>query len=585
MLRASRTLASLIGSLLLGTVPFAVVGATALSLTGCKDESQPEYWVDKLSEPAWRARAVARFEQFFEDSLTRANKDPKAKEVQDLIAKTIEPLTKTYVEAADQLDPKSRVTLIKLLAGYRDKRAEPAYKKALEDFAKSPRTGKDDTDVKWAAIAVGDMKLESSAQAMLDAFLKFRANTMLGGVTFKDFNTAILNMPNKAWVGPLITKIEAEAARPEGKKDRDAVSDYMDQQFWQTTSASLLGRIGDPAAVPALIRMVLDPAKSDFRATAMSALIQIGKPSTDAAVKLLKGEDDKLLSYCKGRLKDLNLEKDDPKGKRCVQDAADILGSVGRIEAVGPILEVLKSETDDPTKALLAAQLPNLPATPDSIAGFKTAYESLSADAHLRTGQSALEVLTEASGRFFDAGIADWLLGRVNAIKGDADARKAVQQTITVTSIKLAKADQLPQVKKATDSYGTTLEKQLLTQAEELLKACGDRAPCYVEAMGKTENQDRKNQFVAIKAGYMAGIFGNEQTRDEIVNRIENFSNASVRFVAASVIDRLSPKGAKGAVDKLNDIIDKNAKSPDRDKAMGDQPLKEAARRLAARSG
>jgi len=586
MLRSSRTLASLIGSLVLGTVPTVAVVATALTVVGCKDESQPEYWVEKLNEPTWRARAVARFDQFFEDAMTRANKDMKAPEVQDLINKSVEPLTKTYVEGADQLDPKSRVQLIKLLASYRDKRAEPAYKKALTDFAKSPRTGKDDTDVKWAAIAVGDMKLESSAPEMLDAFLKFRANTMLGGVTFKDFNAAILNMPNKAWTGPLIQKIQAEASRPEGKKDRDAVSDYMDQQFWQTTSASLLGRIGDPQAVVPLIKMVLDPAKSDFRATAMTALIQIGKPSVDAAVKLLKGEDKDLLGYCQQRMKDLGLDKDDTKFKRCEQDAADILGSVGRPEAVGPILEVLKSESDDATKALLAAQLPNLPATPESIAGFEAAYESLPLDAQLRTGQPALEVLTEACGRFFDPNLVDWLLGRAGSFKkGDADAKKALQQSITVTSIKLAKTDQLAAVKRATDTYGTALEKGLYAKAESLLKACGDRAPCYVEAMSKGENQSQANQFTGIKAGYMAGVFGNDQTRDDIVSRIDSLNNASVRFVAASVIDHLSPKGSKSAVDKMNEIIERNAKSPDRDKAMSDAPLKEAARRLAARGG
>ena len=43
-----------------------------------------------------------------------------------------------------------------LLAGYKDKRAEPAYKKAFLDFAKAPKGGKDDQDIKWAAIAAGD---------------------------------------------------------------------------------------------------------------------------------------------------------------------------------------------------------------------------------------------------------------------------------------------------------------------------------------------------------------------------------------------------------------------------------------------
>jgi len=583
MLRSSRRLASLIGSLVLGTALPAAVSATALVTIGCKDESQPEYWVDKLGEPSWRARAVNRFEQFFEDALTRANKDLKAQEVQDLINKSVDPLTKAYVEGADQLDPKSRVTLIKLLSGYKDKRTEPALKKAFLDFAKNPRTSKDDQDIKWAAIAASDMKLESLAGPMLEAFLKLRANTMLGGVVYKDYNAAMLSMPSKSWVGPLIQKLEAEVTRPQGKKSKDAIEDYMDQQFWQTTAASLLGRIGDPAAVEPLMRVVLDPAKVDFQATAVVALIQLGKPATDAAIKLLKGQDEKLTTYCLRRIKDTGGEV---KGKPCVQTAAIILGSIGRAEAVPAMIDVLKTETDEGTKAIVARELPKLPATPDSTAAFKATYESLGVSTQIPPGQPALEVLTEASGGFFDAGLVPWLLGRAEATKGgEADERKALQQSITVTSIKLCKPDQLPAVKRAVASYGTQLEKDLMTQAEGLLKACGDRAPCYVEAIQKSENQDRKTQFTGIKAAYMAGIFGNEQTRDEIVSRLDSIDNAAVRFVSAQAIDKLSPKGSKVAVDKMNTIIERNAKSPDRDKAMGDAPLKQVMYRLSARGG
>jgi HEAT repeat protein len=582
MLRSSRRLASLIGSLVLGTALPAAVSVTALVAIGCKDESQPEYWVDKLGEASWRARAVNRFEQFFEDALTRANKDLKAQEVQDLINKSVEPLTKAYVEGGDQLDPKSRVTLIKLLSGYKDKRTEPALQKALTDFAKNPRTSKDDTDIKWAAIAISDLKLESSAGPLLEAFLKLRANTMLGGVVYKDYNAAMLSMPSKSWVGPLIQKLEAEVTRPQGKKNKDAIEDYMDQQFWQTTSASLLGKIGDPAAVEPLIKVILDPAKVDFQATAVVALIQLGKPATDAAVKLLKG-DEKLTTYCLRRIKDTG---GDAKGKPCVQSAAIILGSIGRPDAIPAMIEVLKAESDEGTKALIARELAKLPATPDSTAAFKATYESLGIGAQIPPGQPALEVLTEAAGGFFDSGLVPWLLGRAEATKGgEADERKALQQSITVTSIKLAKPDQLPLVKKAVASYGTQLEKDLMTQAEGLLKACGDRAPCYVEAIQKSENQERKTQFTGIKAAYMAAIFGNEQTRDEIVSRLDGIDNAAVRFVSAQAIDKLSPKGSKAAVDKMNAIVEKNAKSPDRDKAMGDAPLKQVMYRLSARGG
>jgi hypothetical protein len=94
----------------------------AASVVGCKDESQPDYWVEKLDDPAWRARAVKRLEQFFEDSVTK-NGDLKSEGVQTLIGKTVDPLTKTYVDGYDTLDDKTRVSLIKLLAARRQEGA------------------------------------------------------------------------------------------------------------------------------------------------------------------------------------------------------------------------------------------------------------------------------------------------------------------------------------------------------------------------------------------------------------------------------------------------------------------------------
>src|SRR5262249_11680823 len=124
MLRSSRTIASLIRSLLLGTAVTTSTVVLATTLVGCKDESQPDYWVEKLQDPAWQARAVKRLEQFFEDAMTTAGNDLKAQSVQDLVNKSIEPLTKTYTESYDKLDLKTRVELIKLLAAFRDKRTE-----------------------------------------------------------------------------------------------------------------------------------------------------------------------------------------------------------------------------------------------------------------------------------------------------------------------------------------------------------------------------------------------------------------------------------------------------------------------------
>src|SRR5262249_53842178 len=156
-------------------------------------------------------------------------------------------------------------------------------------------------------------------------------------------------------------------------------------------------------------------------------------------------------------------------------------------------------ESDNPTKAVLLRELAKLPATEDTIATFKAGYESIPLDTQIPPGQPALEVLTESSGQFFDASLVDWLLTRAESTKGDADDRKALQQAVTQTVLKLSKPDQLPSAKRAVDKYGSSIEKGLYTQAETLLKACGDRAACYAAAAQKSENQKTAMQFTGIK--------------------------------------------------------------------------------------
>jgi hypothetical protein len=578
-MRTSRVIASLIRSLMLGTTGLAGTAILATTLIACKDESQPEYWVDKLSEPSWRNRAVVRLQQFFEDAVTKTNKDMKSAEVQDLIGKTVDPLTKTYVDNYSDMDTKTRVSLIKLLADFRDKRTEPALKKAFDEFAKAPKTGKDDADIKWAARANEDLKLPGLADPMLQAFLKMRTSSMLGGIVYKDLNESMIAARDKSWVGPLATKLE-QPITPPNPKDKEVTDDFRDQQFWQTTAAEVLGRLGDPAAVPALIKVMIDPAKGDIQRTAILALVKLGKPAADAAVKLLKG-DETATAYYKKRIKELGGEE--PKGNPTVATGALIVGTIGRQDSLPALLDVIKNEKDDLNRAIMARELAKIPATPDSVAAFKAVYESLSLETELPTGGKALDLLTEAAGQFHDPTMVDWLLERAEAAKGDADDRKALQAGIAVTALKIAKPGQMAAVKAAINKYGTDVEKGLFAQADKVVKACGEKADCYLTEIQKPDNQDKNNQMAGIKAGYMISILGNEGVRDQLVASLDKITNAGVRFVAAQAIDHLTPKGSKDVATKLNDIVQKNSKSADREKAMGDAPLKEVMYRIDAR--
>jgi len=391
----------------------------------------------------------------------------------------------------------------------------------------------------------------------------------------------MLDMPSKAWVGPLIARLAPEITPP--GKDKSAIDPYKDELFWQTTAAQLLGVIGDPQAVEPLMKVMLDPNKADVQATALLALVKLGKPTVDAAAKLIAGKDDKLVGHSLRRIKEITGK--DAEGKPYVATAAIVLGTSGRADATAPLIAAIGAEKDASTKAVLARELTKVPATEESKAAFKAAFESMSLETEIPPGGGALEALTEAAGQFYDPGMVDWLLDRAAKTKGSGDDLKAFQAGVTVTAMKLAKPDQLAAVKAAVDRYGSPdIEQKAYKLVEAQLKACGDRAACYVAAIQKPESQEQSTQFAGMKAGYMIGILGNDSTRDELVGVIDGITNAAVRFVAAQAIDHLTPKGSKPVSDKLNAIITKNAKSADREKAAYDSSLKQVMYRIDARN-
>ena len=581
MFRSSRTVASLVRSLLASPAPLLAPVALATVLVGCKDENQPDYWVEKLSDRAWQSAAVKRLEQFFEDTFTRANKDLASAEVKALADKIVEPLTKAYVDGYADLDEKTRESVIKLIASFRDKRGEPALKKAFDEFAK---VGKGAEDVKWAARAAGDLALESVAESIGQAFDKLKASSKEGGSVYRDLNEAMLKHPSKAWSGLLKMKLQSEIEPPGDGKSPDLVNRFRNELFWQTTSAQLLGELKDESAIEPLLKVMFDPAKADVQMTAVLALVKIGKPAAARTLKILADQDADMAAYAAAKVQKATGSKEPPKDKPHIATAALVLGAMGRPETLDAMVTALKGTKEESTKAVLAREVAKIPPTPASKQAFRDAYASISLDTQIPPGANALQVLTESAGTFYDADFVPWLIERADKTKGSGEEKTLLQSTATVTAIKLMKADQVAAVSDAVGKWGTQIEKDAFKQGSDLLKACGDRAACYLTNMEKSENQEKARQQTGIKAGYMIGICGDEKARGDLIEHLDAIENAAVRFVASQTIDYLSPKGSKEAADALDKIIDKNVKSADKNKTQGDAPLKQVMYRIRARA-
>src|SRR5882724_3497481 len=225
MMRTARTIGPLLRALIFTTASSMALSVAAVGMVGCNDENAPETWVKKLGDPIQRPAAIKRLIQFFEDAMTRANKDRNDANVKGLLDKIVEPLTKTYVDG--DLDERTRIELIKFLGDTRDPRAKAAWIKACSGFAEGKGAAED--DVRWAAPAIGATKLEEGAAALGEAFVKLEAGTQKGSQAYKNVHDAMLQLVSPTWKPLLAERLNHKIDKPSGAGENAKVTTYQNE--------------------------------------------------------------------------------------------------------------------------------------------------------------------------------------------------------------------------------------------------------------------------------------------------------------------------------------------------------------------
>jgi hypothetical protein len=346
------------------------------------------------------------------------------------------------------------------------------------------------------------------------------------------------------------------------------------------------------------------------------ALIRIGKPSIDAAVKLLNGEDTDLMKYSKEEniraAKERKLEGKQLEAAAKAAEtahlgaAAIIVATIGREEGVKPMLATLEKAQaaeksgDDTAKkdaeitaAIIARELSKLPKSPELTKIFQDVYSSTALNCTIPPGMPAREQLLESMGTFFDASLTKWVIEDALKLKGEEADTAPIQDATLGMAMKIAQEDDIPMLDKLASvkvtypqvtTIGKAYEKELVA-TKEMLKACSGKGfECWLAKLVDPESQAADTQFRGIKAAYMLGILGDEKAKEKIVEALPQVTNAAVRFVSVSVLDRLSPKGDVALADKLEAIVKKNIESRDAAKIQADAPLNTIIYRLRARA-
>lgn len=556
-----------------------VVGGGAAVLVGCQDDNLPEYWVRKLGDGAWRARAVRRLEQFFEDAATRAGPSADSPELKALLDKIVAPLAGVYAQHRSELDDKTRLRLIRLLGSFRDARAEPALVKALQSLR---TTGGGAQEARWAARAAAELKLPGAQGPMLAAFTSLQVSTKEGRAVAPHFNEAMRKMASPSWVAPLTQALIPVMALPQPTdSDPKRLNDYQNQLFWQTTAVQILGEIRDPAGVEPLLKVLLDPGKGGVQRPALLALVKIGGPAVRASSDLLLGKSPELESFAQLRTTEAG-QSAEADSQPHVRAAAIVLGAVGSGDCRAPLLSALEAQRGAArgaraNRAILARELTNVPASPESLLAFRKTFESLSPDDTVPPGTPVRPMMAEAAARFFEPSLVPWLLRQSGRAKREAGTRTA----LLLTAIKLVGPEQLQAVSKAIEGYGGSASKRALEAIRPLLQDCEQRRSCYLESLFQRAGPGAP--IARVKSAYMLGVVGDTKTRDEIVRKFGEIASPALRFVAASAIDHLSPTRSAATADALQALIDKNALGGDPQKALADAPVQHVVYRLRSR--
>lgn len=524
----------------------------ALSFTGCADENDPKTWVKRLEDPAQRAPAVKRLSQFFEDKMAQTNKNREDPQVAAIVDVAAEPMAKVYTSA--QLDERTRKELIKVLADMRDPRTAPALAKALNEY----EPGKSDEDLRYAVQSVGGMAAAGKLtdQNLIDAlwtsFSNFKVSKAKSINLVTDLHDAVLAVKHPSYANKAQTKIEAPVD-PNAPDARDQL------EFWQMTSVQILGELKHGAAAKPLVAVLLTPQKGSLRAVAQSALLKMPKESEPVLIAALNGTDADLAK----------LTTAFGPEKTHVGILADAIAYQTRPAGKEAILQALAAADNDSNRAVLAQSLIRYPSDPKIVAAYQAAYSKIGqmTSVALLGGENAHAALLMSSSVLYDPSLTDWVLKELEGAKGDY--HELISLKALEAAIKLMTPEKAGAVGAAAKKHGTPREEEMHKLASAVVTKCKVDAACYVKLLDEPipTGQGAANTS-AIKAAWMAAIYGNDQTKTDLLAKIDKVRDPGARLAVVQAIGKLAgPKGDANAATQLEKMVEKDSQRGDKSRA------------------
>ncbi len=567
------------------TILWILVGlGSALGiLIGCHaNPDDPAGQAEELADPVRRENAVANLQRLYGDALAAARReagdhpdsDPRqATEVQTddgrtrpgpkaIVDASIESLVRTYRDHPE--DSQNGGRILELLRDMHDVRALPAYVKALdwraevsEEHAITAARGIEDLEIP-------DAQKEELVTALTQALDRVQGSRGVDNRMRIYFLRSMGSLHDRR-ATPELTKIATRLT-----EDQNVLINRM--------AAEELGDLGDPAAIPAMIKalFLFNPQAPVQRMNDVGgqALVQIGQPALDPLLELLRGNNQEANRVAENYIRAVTQRQPDAGAlmdarSLVVDEACFALGQLGLRQAIDPMMEHVTPLTQMTVAAATGGEESNRQVydraltcttsliqinreesdTPRLRQTLIDVYQRIPEEWPPEAPGAMRSQLLAASMHTYDAGLLDFLHGVAAERDGLPDFRVVAARSYAFLA---AQADvaRLRTVINAEPEGGQIRQMfEEMNPALDLAEQCNDNVQCYV---GKLTDA---NPMVVRKAAYMIARYGrgNAAALTALIDQIDN-RDVSARGDVLYAIDWVATHGSAEAVAEIDRI-------------------------------
>lgn len=485
-----------------------------LMVSGCKgDPKTPEFWEKALKD----ARRTQERVRLIEDLRTSGNLNPSF-------------LPMLHAQLGSEKKAEVKASIARLVGQLKDKSSVQPLTDAVDWSAGDSEGNKMNREIAAALGLIGDPAAVPTLLRMLkakDHYVQVEAISALGGLRAKEA------------VDPLMSLALSDEGEP----------------FIAKKAVQALGDIGDPKAVPALVKLMFKqhPRGQVFYAESSFALYQIGRPASDALLPVIKGEDKELISWAKeSRVAEPAL----------YAKSAQVLGDLRDTRAEQALLSKLAFKTDSPAMELLvrmkSADALGRLRSKDAVKPIAALVGTEEPEARIDYawalarigGRDALPALLKSA----PAGIWNAREASVSAIGllGDEREQAAVEKLAKEEPARTeADCEALPDYPgcRTPDQLGTKHAAMITAQGKRLAvaKECRADTACWAKKLGDPEPAVRSRAAVEL------GRAGKPEGMDALLKQLAD-ADLDVRLATIQAVDWLiddSPEARKLAAQAL----------------------------------